>query len=318
MRLLFDQTPDSAHALSQWLNAELSTDEALTKAIQPVATAEALHAICTSKQPDLLVADAHSYLQYRLQYPAPNCPVVWMTASPVSALLRLAIAHQVTTILPRQLPMQLQFWQMVIQGVYHGYLPASHLVANGGKHESWLVQNSNDILVGFHRLRHFFDAAGVRDLDDLSTVYMEAVTNGVYHALKTPEGHDRFVKGSHIEALPPEAWVQVMVWRDAEKAGIVVRDQGGSVQMTDALYWLDRHTRGAGQLDIHGRGFYLMRLLTDGFALTIQPGVSSELAAWQYHHPSAHPNKPLILLNNNINKDEPAQAPAVSWVKGKG
>jgi anti-sigma regulatory factor (Ser/Thr protein kinase) len=282
MPCLFDDNPDQAAVLADWL------------AMPVCVTADQLMAALPDAP--VLLADAHSYLRYRLNHPAPACPVIWMTSTPIVSLLRLAIAHQITTILPKQLPLNTTFWHRAMAAGATGQLPADALMADGARRDSWMIQNSTDILDGFHRLRTFFADNGARELDDLSTVYMEAVTNSVYHAVKTPEGHDLYEKGSYIEALPPEAWVYITVWQDAEKAGLMVRDNGGTVKIADALYWLDRHTRGAGQLDVHGRGFFLMRVLTDGFALNVKPGHHSELLAWQYHHPSAHPNKPLLFM----------------------
>jgi anti-sigma regulatory factor (Ser/Thr protein kinase) len=281
---VFDDNPDQAQIIADWLDKPVIHEyEVLNRHIA---------------ETDVLLADAHSFLRYRLHYPVPQCPVAWMTTTPIESLLRLAIAHGVNTILPKQLPLNITFWQRTLEGCAHGQLPLDALMASGARHESWLIQNSTDILDGFHRLRAFFGDNGARDLDDLSTVYMEAATNSVYHAIKTPEGHDYYEKGCFIEALPPAFWVQVTVWQDAEKAGIQVRDNGGTVKMVDALYWLDRHTRGAGQLDVHGRGFFLMRVLTDGVALNVQPQQHAELLAWQYHHPSAHPNKPLLFMQS--------------------
>jgi anti-sigma regulatory factor (Ser/Thr protein kinase) len=284
--LIFDEHPGFAGSLAQWLDAN------------HVANAAALHTALSEQLPSLLLTDAHAYLRYRLYYPEPTCPVVWMTASPISSLLRMAIAHNITMMLPKQLPLNLTFWHMVLQGSQQGAMPMDALVALGGRRLSWMIQNSDDILEGFYRMRTFFEEGNTRALDDLCTVYMEAVSNAVYHAVKAEDGHDLYPKGSYIEALPPEAWVYVTLWQDDEKAGLHVRDQGGTVRIEDALYWLDRHTRGAGQLDVHGRGFYLMRLLTDGCALTVSPGQCTYVAAWQYHHPSEHINKPLLFLKN--------------------
>jgi anti-sigma regulatory factor (Ser/Thr protein kinase) len=285
--LLFDDNPSEASTFATWLNA--------TPTSQPEVLAEQLQ----HHPPQVLIADVHSFLRYRLVYPAPTCPIVWMTASPISGLLRLAIAHKVTTIVPRQLPLNKDFWHMVQTGCAQGVMPLDALIASGARRMNWIIQNSTDIMVGFHQMRAFFEAGNARALDDLSTVYMEAVSNAVYHAVKSPDGHDLYPKGSYIEALPPEAWVHVTLWQDAEKAGLHVKDHGGTVKLDETLYWLDRHTRGAGMLDVHGRGFYLMRLLTDGFVLNVNPGHGTDLAAWQYHHPTAHINKPLLLLQQS-------------------
>jgi hypothetical protein len=260
-------------------------------------TPDAFQQQLTLQPPHCVLADAASYLQYRLTHDAPACPVVWMTEQPVGNLLRLAIAHQVSMILPIQLPLNRLFWHSVLVGLSQNSLSMTEMLHTGGKQDSWIIYNSNGIPEGFHRLRQLLGHMAPNTLDDLGTVYLEAVTNAVYHACKTPEGHDLYPKGSFIEALPPEAWVHVTVWHDAEKAGLTVRDQGGSVNVNEALYWLDRNMRGAGQLDVHGRGFYLMWALTDGVALTVAPGVSSVLVAWQYHQPSPRRNKPLLFLN---------------------
>jgi hypothetical protein len=280
----FDDDPTQAAILADWLSLPVC------------ATHQQLNQLLPNAK--LLLADAASYLRYRLRYPAPDCTVVWMTATPIVSLFRLAIAHQVTAILPRQLPLSAHFWRGALDGCAAGYLRTDALIASGARQESWIIQNSTDIMDGFLRMRAFFGDNGARNLDDLSTVYMEATTNSVYHAVKTPEGHDLYEKGSYIDTLPVDAWVQVTVWQDAEKVGLAVRDNGGTVKIADAMYWLDRHTRGAGQLDVHGRGFFLMRALTDGFALNVKPGEFTELMAWQSHNPVAQPNKPLLFMKS--------------------
>jgi anti-sigma regulatory factor (Ser/Thr protein kinase) len=244
----------------------------------------------------VLLADAHHYLAYRLEYPAPACPVVWITTHRVESLLRLAIAHGVHRILPKHAPISFALWQHTLKAVTQRRLPVQALQGVGFRQSSWVLQKSDDLIDGFHHLKAFFGQDDAKHIEDLATVYLEAATNSLYHTVKTPEGHDYYKKGSHIDGLPPEAWVQVSIWQDAEKAGLQVLDKGGSVDTQAALYWLDRHVRGAGLMDVHGRGFYLMRQLTDGMALSVKPGEYTEVLAWQHHYATPYDNKPLLFF----------------------
>lgn len=161
--------------------------------------------------------------------------------------------------------------------------------------ETRTVTSSDDIMAAFGELKTFLDATPVRNVPDLLTAVIEAVTNAVYHVAKKPDGTLKYDKGQQIERLAPEEYVQVQFGVDTEKVGIAIVDQGGRITADEIVYWLERNLSGQNLMDTHGRGVYLIHALADRLLVNIAPGNKTEIIMMSYFAKDFSANKPVYI-----------------------
>ncbi|MEM0951547.1 MAG: response regulator [Cyanobacteria bacterium P01_H01_bin.74] len=140
-----------------------------------------------------------------------------------------------------------------------------------------VIKNSDDIMIVFNQLQSLLNSVKMPNVHDVLTALTEAITNAVYHVAKLPDGSLKYDKGQHIAALDESEYVYVYYGQDAERIGISVTDQGGRINAEEILFWLDRNISGAGLLDNHGRGVYLIHRLVDRMLINIMPGKRTEI-----------------------------------------
>jgi anti-sigma regulatory factor (Ser/Thr protein kinase) len=137
---------------------------------------------------------------------------------------------------------------------------------------SFQIQNSDDIMLVFSSLNELAQQRLAPEAcAELCTPLLEGLTNAVYHAYKDEYGHDKYAKGSVVEALLEHEYVDVYFVETASKVAVSILDQGGTLNFTQVMYWLARNITGEGIFDETGRGLFLMYTLMDGFYLTVQP-----------------------------------------------
>lgn len=159
-----------------------------------------------------------------------------------------------------------------------------------------IIRSSEEIIPAQQELTDFFDQFNLPDIDALSVVLVEAITNAVYHSAKNPDGSLRYRKGEVIKTLPPNETVTVTYGRDHEKLGVSIRDQGGSMTADEILYWLERNISGRSLLDTHGRGLYLIHRLMDRVIINLAQKKSTELILLRFLEGiEIHENKPLFI-----------------------
>ncbi len=158
-----------------------------------------------------------------------------------------------------------------------------------------VIRNSDDIMVAFGALEKFLTTARVPNPNDLLTAVIEAITNAVYHVAKLPDGSLKYEKGQQIEALEESEYVYVCFGQDLERIGIAIVDQGGRITADEILYWLDRNISGAGLMDTHGRGVYLIHRLVDRVLINIAPGQRTEIIILDYFSSVFSANKPIYI-----------------------
>ncbi len=158
-----------------------------------------------------------------------------------------------------------------------------------------VIKNSDDIMVAFNALQQFLENAKVPNLNDLLTAVIEATTNAVYHVAKLPDGSLKYDKGQQIEQLEESEYVYLYYGQDTERIGIAIVDQGGRITAEEILYWLDRNISGAGLMDTHGRGVYLIHRLVDRVLINIAPGQRTEIIMLNYLSNTYNTNKPIYI-----------------------
>lgn len=158
-----------------------------------------------------------------------------------------------------------------------------------------VIKNSDDVMVVFGALQTFLESVRVPNPNDLLTAVIEAITNAVYHVSKLPDGSLKYEKGQHIPQLEESEYVYIYYGQDLERIGIAIVDQGGRITADEILYWLDRNISGAGLMDTHGRGVYLIHRLVDRVLINIAPGRRTEIIILDYFGNTYSANKPIYI-----------------------
>jgi len=161
--------------------------------------------------------------------------------------------------------------------------------------QHFTIKNSDDIMVVFDALKAHFQGLPIRNINNLSTALIEALTNAVYHVARLPDGSVKYQKGEPIDQLAPQEVVTVQVAHDDEKVGIAILDQGGNIAAEEIVYWLYRNFTGAGILDTHGRGMFLIHTLVDRLIINIEPQRRTEFIFLDYFTTDFSNNKPLYI-----------------------
>ncbi len=158
-----------------------------------------------------------------------------------------------------------------------------------------VLTSSDDIMPAQQVLKDFFQQFKLPDIDALSIVVIEAITNAMYHAAKNPDGSFRYNKGEVIEKLPPEEYVTITYGYDDERMGVSIRDQGGTMSADEVLYWLERNISGNSLMDTHGRGLYLIHRLMDRVIINLSKDKATEIILLHNLTDSAGENKPIYI-----------------------
>jgi YesN/AraC family two-component response regulator len=160
-----------------------------------------------------------------------------------------------------------------------------------------LVASSDDISRAIQVLQDFLAQTKDEHANNLLTALVEAVTNAVYHVSHRLDGSLKYQKGQPVQHLESHEQVTIRYAQDKELIGIAISDQGGRMTADEVLYWLERNISGAGVMDTHGRGVYLMHRLADRLLINIAPGIRTEIILLN-HLGGNHPlqsNKPIYI-----------------------
>ncbi len=226
-----------------------------------------------------------------------NTRIALITAYRVEDYIRLAKETGIYNIIAKTAPFNFDELSNVVNNLLHpetafGLAP---YFSESESFQEFTIENSQQIMEVFNTLRAFFEASKVKSLDTLSTALIEALTNAVYHAAKNPDGTLKYRKGQEIKSLEPHEKVSVYYGKDTERVGVCIVDQGGRITAEEILFWLDRNISGAGLLDSHGRGVYLMHTLVDRLIININPQKRTEIIVLDYFSPEYSSNKPLYI-----------------------
>ncbi|MBX2861418.1 MAG: response regulator [Vampirovibrio sp.] len=265
----------------------------------------------SQKPYDLVISDINMpsgdgfSLLHHVKETYPDTKTALITAYKVEDYIRTAKEKGIFNIIAKTAPFNFVELSNVINNLLvpstcfglHNYLDceASDDMSTGKGIHEFVITGSAHIMEAFHMLRNFFQENGLKDVDNLSTAMIEAITNAVYHAIKLPDGTQKYKKGQEIKELLPEEYVYVYHGKDQDKIGVSIVDQGGRVSANDVLYWLDRNISGAGLLDTHGRGVYLILTLVDRLIVNISPGERTEILMLNYFRDDFRSNKPLFI-----------------------
>ncbi len=240
--------------------------------------------------------DGFSLLQH-VRDTYPDTKTALITAYRVEDYIRKCKETGIYNIIVKSVPFNFEELSNVINNLLHpdsafglkNYLKASTEM------QTLTIKNSKDIMAVFDHLKNYFGTLPVRNVNNLATAMIEALTNAVYHAAKHPDGSLKYKKGEPIEALDSGEFVTVTFAQDGEKVGVSILDRGGQISAEDVLYWLYRNFTGAGILDTHGRGVFLMHTLVDRLIINIDPKQRTELIFLDFFNEDFSNNKPLYI-----------------------
>jgi CheY-like chemotaxis protein len=134
----------------------------------------------------------------------------------------------------------------------------------------------------------------------LEVVVIELLTNAIFYGVRHESPERKELWDLDCE-LPDDKAIVATVVRDREKYGISVCDEGGRLQKTDVLYWMNRQIRRdekglpLGIFDVHGRGLFIARQYIDRIIINIHHGIRTEIVIINYNNKTFYGYKPLYI-----------------------
>src|SRR5690606_201511 len=113
--------------------------------------------------------------------------------------------------------------------------------------------------------------------DAASLVVKEALTNAIYHSFRRNDSHERKYDPDTFAALEQSDQVTMTIAASSEWIIVRIADNAGALGPLLFANSLDRQASQRGLLASRGRGFYLMRNLSDRMVVTLQRGESTAI-----------------------------------------
>ena len=256
-----------------------------------------------AKQYDLIISDINmpgedgfSLLRY-VRSIQPDTKTALITAYKVEDYIRNAKQTGVFNIIAKTAPFNFDELSNVVNNLLNprSAFGLETYMDSGVSLQSFTIINSDQIMDVFGKLQAFLEEYKIENAPDLLTAVIEAITNAVYHVAKLPDGSLKYEKGQRIEKLEENEHVTIKFGCDQDRLGIAIIDQGGRITAEEILYWLDRNISGAGLMDTHGRGVYLIHTLVDRVLVNIALGELTEIIMLNYFTSDFKVNKPVYI-----------------------
>lgn len=147
--------------------------------------------------------------------------------------------------------------------------------------DRWERQDAVEQAVAFFADAQFPDA-----VVDIRLALDEMLNNALYHSFRDDEGHEKYTAET-FDTLEGDDVVSLQIARNPDYNLVSVSDTSGSLRAETVTQNLARHLTMKGLLDEHGRGFFLMRSISDGMLVRIQPGIRTEVTLVFGRHSNA-------------------------------
>jgi anti-sigma regulatory factor (Ser/Thr protein kinase) len=138
--------------------------------------------------------------------------------------------------------------------------------------DRWERQSAAEQVVDFFTNAEFADA-----IVDIQLAMDELLNNSLYHSFRDVDGQEKYTPETFDALQSDQEQVRVDIGRSADFHIMRVSDTAGSLEVEVVKQSLSRHMKMQGLLDEHGRGFFLMRSVSDGMLLRIAPGKLTEV-----------------------------------------
>jgi len=249
--------------------------------------------ICDINLPD---KDGFYVLRQAVQL-YPEIKRALITAYDVDTYLELVKQEKIYNVITKSAPFNFEELSTVINNLLKPsqVFGLENYLTGGEALSTITLHSSHDIISAQEKVKEFFAAQEVQNLDIIAVVLIEAMTNAVYHSIKNADGTYQYQKGQVIEALSPSQEVTITYGKDDDKIGVAVRDQGGKVTPDEIIYWMERNVSGNSLMDTHGRGIFLIHRLMDRVIINVAKDRSTELILIHYLNGMTSENKPIYI-----------------------
>lgn len=157
--------------------------------------------------------------------------------------------------------------------------------------EKKLIHTAEDVALAVDLATRFAESAGLNDSQQAAAglVVKEAITNALFHAFRKASSHERKYEPGAFTAVEDNDRVKVVLVETPENVVIRVSDNSGALPPLKVANSLDRQTTERGLMDSRGRGFYLMRQMTDRLVVIVTRGRSTACELYFSKTPQGEP-----------------------------
>lgn len=163
------------------------------------------------------------------------------------------------------------------------------------------VLTADDLANVLEQTKQFFTDSGYPDYsaEGASLTVKEAVTNSLFHGFRRSGSHERKYEPSSFSRLADDDKVTVAMGHDEERIILAIYDNAGCLGPLSVGNSLDRQRTEQGLYDSRGRGFHLMRHLSQRTIIGIERGISSFVELTFVKDPSADSLRHFELIEIN-------------------
>ena len=157
--------------------------------------------------------------------------------------------------------------------------------------------STDDIIARQAEIEQYLNAFNNPGISFLTVAIVEAMTNSVYHAMKTAGGEDLYGKHAVVDYLDEAHQVSMSYGHDSDKVVVSIQDQGGTLDPDMFIAFLKKNADPVLALEDEGggRGLYLMQMLSDQLVVNIASGKSTEFVMIKWFNDATDNSKPLLI-----------------------
>jgi CheY-like chemotaxis protein len=229
----------------------------------------------------------------------PSMKRVLITAYNVEDYFDLAIKYDVGNIFVKTVPFNFEELSIAIRNLLsNDIFGLDHYFEAAAERVCFTVRDARSLDRHARKIADFLgDRGRARHLE---MCVLELLTNAVFYGAhqEPPERKDQWKLDCK---LPHDKAIIVTAVRDREKYGLSVCDDGGRLEKSDVLFWMNRQARrdenglpiGVG--DEHGRGLFIARRYFDRLIINVQGGKRTEVILINYNSRKYSGFKPLYI-----------------------
>lgn len=270
--------------------------------LDDVDSCEKAITLLTDKSYDLAIIDINMPVEngfelvQKLKTISPKTKLAMITGYPIEYYLKYAKTLGIFNIIAKTAPFNFEELSHTLNGLLQPdkyLLGINNYLEDNVDTATKLISTYNHLLELQNTVKGIMETLSIKEKELISVAVLEAITNAIYYQGEpTPD-----LREKPISDLSSNEEVEVKYGYDNDKFAVAVRDKAGKLKAEDVFFWMDRNFSGAGLLDTHGRGFYLMHCIVDRLIINIKPGSLTEIIFIVYYntdfkgYKSIHVNK---------------------------